>query len=162
MRILTLAGHEVDAIILGCVGEKIETKLYQDVPLKDLYCSDLWAKRRAYAEHHAQLECPWFILSAFHGLRTPDYKACTYNRTIADYGDSKTKAWWGRWAGTMLRGMPGLSKGPLVVELHAGADYRKWLQAEGVTFVTPFTGLAIGQQKRWYLDQANATVQADR
>ncbi len=61
----TYARSDVDAMLVGCVA----TKAPAPAPAKDLYRSQLFTRRRAYAEASGK---PWFILSALHGLVQPD------------------------------------------------------------------------------------------
>ena len=56
---------EVTAVLLGCVSQKRDSP----APAKDLYRSQLWRRRRAYAEASGR---PWMILSALHGLVDPE------------------------------------------------------------------------------------------
>lgn len=161
----TLAGNQVDAILVGCVQEKAlpDGKLW--VPLRELYSSDLWTKRRAYAEHHEQQGCPWLIVSAFHGIRRPDYESGLYNRRMADYGPRKERESHGRMIAHGIRTFfPDVADGRhLVIEIHAGAEYREVIEGplaqQGVTLVNPLEGKFIGQQKRWYLERRDLSRQ---
>ena len=59
--------------LLSCVSSKAN----QPLPACDLYTSALFIKARAYAQ---SLGCPWFILSAEHGLVHPDKVIALYRR----------------------------------------------------------------------------------
>ena len=158
MSFTTLAGNVVDCILLGCVSEKAPLATGQRLPLRDLYTSDLWTKRRAYAEHHEALGCPWLIVSAFHGIRLPGYESGAYDRKIGDYGGKADRAAWSGMAAYNFRGLlPGAPDRQLVVEIHAGVEYRDSLSGplmdQGVTLVNPLAGLpGIGAQKHRYLE----------
>ena len=54
----------VDLILVGCV----KSKRHRAGPARDVYTSTLWQYRQAFAELHG---CPWYILSAKHGLLAP-------------------------------------------------------------------------------------------
>lgn len=62
-------------ILLGCV----KTKLEGPAVAKDLYCSTLWKRRRAYAEASGQ---PWLILNAEHGLVDPEQRLAPYDLAL--------------------------------------------------------------------------------
>jgi hypothetical protein len=52
-----------------CLVSCVSSKAVRALPARDLYISALFIKARAYVE---SLRCPWFILSAEHGLVHPD------------------------------------------------------------------------------------------
>lgn len=54
-----------DIVLVGCA----KSKRPHGAAAKDLYTSDYFSKMRAYAESTGR---PWFILSAEHGLVSPD------------------------------------------------------------------------------------------
>lgn len=64
-----------NVVLVGCV----KTKVGHGAPAKDLYVSDYFAKMRAYAEASG---LPWFILSAEHGLVSPDEWLEPYERYL--------------------------------------------------------------------------------
>jgi len=61
--------------VISCVSKKHETL----APAKDLYDSELFRRARAYVEATG---CPWFILSAKHGLVAPDEVIAPYLETL--------------------------------------------------------------------------------
>ncbi len=79
-------------VLIGCV----KTKLGHGAPAKDLYVSDYFAKMRAYAEASGR---PWFILSAEHGLVSPEEWLEPYERYLPDTARGQSPAgWWAlRW-----------------------------------------------------------------
>lgn len=134
-----------DLVLVGCV----KTKLDRPAPARDLYVSPLFRKARAYAE---QSGAPWFILSAEHGLVSPDTVLDPYNRylpeTSRDY-----RAAWGRRVVADLGRAAGTLAGK-VVEAHAGMAYTRaieaGLHAAGAELVEPLAGLGLGQRLAWY------------
>ena len=82
------SGRPARVILLGCV----KTKLDRRAAAKDLYCSRLWAGRRAYAESLGE---SWLILSAMHGLVEPEVELDPYDLALADLSPSERKRWGG-------------------------------------------------------------------
>jgi hypothetical protein len=97
------------------------------------------------------------ILSAAWALVHPDDEITPYDRTLRDTGQKERVAW----AGVVASRLHGYRYGPsarLVVEVHAGADYREFLvdrlTGYGMTVEVPLEGLRLGEQKRWYRERA--------
>ena len=66
----------VDAVLLGCVSQKQATPM----AAKDLYRSELFRRRRLWAEASGK---PWWIVSAEYGLVDPDEVIAPYDTRIA-------------------------------------------------------------------------------
>src|SRR3954468_18405630 len=64
-------------VLIGCVSRKEPTAR----AAKDLYRTELFARRRAYAEGSGQ---PWLIVSALHGLVGPDDVVEPYDVRLSD------------------------------------------------------------------------------
>lgn len=114
--------------------------------------STWFTKARAYVESAGGR---WFILSAKHGLLTPDDWVEPYNLTLADLRAPARRAW----AQRVLHSLaPRIAPADRVVIL-AGARYREHLvpglRARLVQVDLPFEGLGIGEQLRWL---TNATA----
>lgn len=136
-----------DILLVTCV----KSKGTRPCAAKDLYTSTLFRKQRAYAE---KTGVPWFILSAEHGLVSPDEWLAPYERYLADTSASYRAAW-GAWVAARLE----LLVGPLqskVVEIHAGSTYvdavRPDLERLGARLVDPLRGLQMGPRLAWYGD----------
>jgi len=134
-----------DLVLIGCV----KSKLGYPAPAKDLYASALFRKEREYAEDSGK---PWFILSAKHGLVSPDEVIEPYDVYLKTMPDAY-RAWWGR---TVVRQL-GQAFGPVdgvSIEIHASAAYVDQilprLTIEGARIVTPLHGLTMGQRLAWY------------
>ena len=100
----------------------------------------------------------WWILSALHGLTSPDEVVEPYDVTLKDTGRAGRR----EWSEKVLESLDervGLRPGE-VAEIHAGSDYRDFglaqgLRARGVTVVVPTQGLTLGQQLAFYRDEAD-------
>jgi hypothetical protein len=134
-----------DVILVSCV----KTKLTHPAPAQDFYVSPLFRKARAYAGANA---ARWFVLSAQHGLVTPDQILDPYDLRLSDTTLDYRRAWGERVVAALadelqvLRGM--------VVEIHAGAAYadpiRSGLRSAGAIVVEPLAGLSQGRRPQWY------------
>ena len=135
-------------ILLGCV----KGKLSRSAPAQDLYTSDLFRKRRSYAE--AQ-RCQWFVLSALHGLVAPKQELEPYDLALKDEPIQYRRAWGEQVVNQLEQELGGLSG--QILEVHAGAPYvdalRPPLSRLGAVISTPLSGLRQGEQLAWYLAQ---------
>ncbi len=133
------------SILVGCVSRKTD----YPAPARDLYASDLYRKRRAYAEASGR---PWFILSAKYGLVQPDTLLNPYDETL-DHKSRSALLQWGEKAISKLEQIVGPLKGHML-EIHAGKRYVAGVEApllsRGAEIVVPLRGLAIGKQLHWY------------
>src|SRR5581483_7751462 len=73
-------------LLVGCVKEKQDGRH----PARSLYISDLFAKRRAYAERSGQ---PWFVISARYGLLHPNTPINAYNEKMDKKSLSAQRTW---------------------------------------------------------------------
>ncbi|HVT64555.1 MAG TPA: hypothetical protein VHD81_05335 [Mycobacteriales bacterium] len=142
-----LSAATADVYLVGCVKDKRSSA----APARDLYTSDLFRKRRAYAEAAGK---PWFILSALHGLTAPDDVLEPYDLALKDQSTSY-RSQWGSKVVVDLRARIDLAAGS-VVEVHAGASYVEAietpLRSSGLVVSWPLRGLTLGQQLSWYLN----------
>jgi len=142
-----LPAGDARIILVGCVSQKA------DVPMaaKDLYVSDYWDKRRAYAEASGQ---PWFILSAKYGVLHPDQVIEPYDVSLNAASAVQRSDWIGQ-VGPQLIGIArGL--GASTLEVHAGEAYTppalvRLLNEAHIGVERPLAGMRIGEQKAWYL-----------
>lgn len=132
--------------LVGCAA----TKLPHAAPARELYTSQLFRKASAYAE----LTCErWFILSAKHGLISPDQVIEPYDAKLGT--SSRTSPTVHEWA-DRVRGQLAaeLVDTPRVVLVTlAGAQYQTVLRPCQWPFRIPMKGLGIGQQLGWLTDQ---------
>jgi hypothetical protein len=136
---------DVHAVLIGCVA----TKRDRPLPAKDLYVSELFRRRRFYAESSGK---QWFILSALHGLVEPNEVIPPYERSINDLTPAERANWAAQIASTLVDRAPDAVSAH--VEVHAGLEYvaalRRPLQRAAIEIVTPLQGLRIGEQLQWY------------
>jgi hypothetical protein len=115
----------------------------------DLYISDLFRKRRAYAEASGHA---WFVLSAKHGLVRPDTVLDPYDETL-DHFPRAVLLSWGEKAVSNLEQILGPLAGR-ILEIHAGNRYVEGVEASlrrrGAGVVIPLKGRRIGEQLAWY------------
>ena len=128
--------------LVSCVSQKQEYAC----AARDLYVSDLFRKARRYAEASG---CSWFILSAEHGLVSPEQVIAPYERTLNKMGVADRRAWAQRVVQQLGEAVPDLSQ----VVFLAGERYREFLASHlagrGVTISVPMEGLRIGEQLSW-------------
>ncbi len=136
--------------LVGCVKKKKGLA----APARDLYISTLFRGRRSYVEQSCS---EWWILSAEHGLVSPDQVLAPYDVTLKDLG-SPERRYWSRRVLVDLK----LQASPVsgdVVEIHAGSEYRDFglvqgLQRLGCLVEIPTQGLRFGHQLRFYSEQS--------
>lgn len=139
-------GRPADVVLVGCV----KTKLDHRAPAKDLYVSDYFAKMRTYAEASGR---PWFILSAEHGLVSPDDWLEPYERYLPDTSREYRRAWGEKVATQLEQAVGALTD--VVVDVHAGAAYvesvEEALAPRGALVLDQLRGLSFGRRLSWYL-----------
>lgn len=130
--------------LVSCVSQKRD----QPCAARDLYVSDLFSKARRFVEASG---CPWYILSAEHGLVAPGQMLAPYERTLNSMGVADRRAWSERVAAQLAEAVPHLTR----VVFLAGNRYREFLtqhlRSRGVEVSVPMEGLRIGEQLRWLL-----------
>jgi hypothetical protein len=132
-------------VLVGCV----KTKTDHPLPARQLYRSALFTRRRDYAERHPGR---WYILSAEHGLVSPDALLEPYDTALGDQPVEYRRAW-AAWVVAKLRqredGLTGRT-----IEIHAGEDYvtplRQPLADAGAVLIHPVAGLRQGEHLAWY------------
>lgn len=136
---------DADVIILGCVSGKRPGPL----PAKDLYDSDLFDRRRRYAEATGK---PWVIFSAKHGILDPDDEIEWYDVALKEL-PHRVRRDKGEEAVRQLEERFGPLAG-MTFEIHAGEAYRTAIEgplsARGARLLNPVANLRIGQLKQWY------------
>lgn len=133
--------------LVSCVSRKRE----HACAARDLYVSDLFRKARRVAEASG---CPWFILSAKHGLVAPGQEIAPYERTLNTMPVAGRLAWGEHVAAQLAEAVPNLSR----VVFLAGERYReflaKHLASRGVEVSVPMEGMRIGEQLNWLAKQS--------
>ncbi len=142
-----------DAILLGCV----KTKADRPLPARDLYVSELFRRRRAYADGSG---VPWWVLSAEYGLVEQDTVIAPYDTQIAKRPLAERRALASA-VGRDLESALGTLAGKRI-EIHAGVEYVETvgptLRAAGTEIVRPLQGLGFGEQLQWYGERLGLTT----
>jgi hypothetical protein len=144
--------------LVGCV------KLKRDhaAPAADLYTSALFAGRRRWV---AQTCDRWFILSAKHGLVTPEQVLEPYDQTLTAKSRSERRAWTQSVIADLDSQIADLSRHTF--EIHAGAAYwdfglRDDLVRAGARVEIPTEHLRQGEQLALYRDGPPASAGVSR
>ena len=136
---------QLDLVLIGCV----KLKLAHDAPAENLYVSPLFRRRRVYAERSGK---PWFILSALHGLVSPEQVLAPYDLALAKQSVTYRRAW-GTRVGEQLQ-VTGLRLDG--AGLRSMPARRTWtacartLVAAGGVVRAPFAGMSQGKHLAWY------------
>lgn len=140
---------------------RAKSKSPKPAAARDLYVSSRFRKARAFAEQRGG---PWFILSAEHGLVTPDEWLAPYERYLPDTPQDYRRSW-GEWVGARLELLVG-DLGGRIVELHAGQAYVAPLllplTRRGAVVERPLQGLTLGQWHAWYEKRLSVDAPAKR
>ena len=137
----------VDLILVGCV----KSKRHRANLARDIYTSTLWRHRRAYAELHG---CPWYILSAKHGLLAHGAWIEPYDLSLADLSAAERREWSLGALDDLAAEVPMLDG--MTIEVHAGRPYmefglEKGLRDAGVIVRRPLAHVVgQGRQFTWY------------
>jgi hypothetical protein len=125
--------------LVSCVKSKRPTA----APACDLYTSALFTKMRDYAKTNADT---WYILSAEHGLLSPDQIVAPYEKTLNKMRVQERWNWARKVQNQLLQVLP---KGAEVIVL-AGQRYREnlvpFLEENGFSVRIPLEGLSFGRQ----------------
>ena len=136
--------------LVSCVKKKQKCP----APAKKLYLSPLFQKSRELVE---ATECPWFILSAKHGLLHPDKVIFPYNETLKDKSKSERREWAEKVKVQMSNSPPNAE----IVVVLAGKNYYECLMPYleerfgSANVKIPMKGLRIGEMLSW-LNSAEA------
>ena len=140
-----LAQPPADVLLVGCV----KSKTAEARPARDLYTSELFARRREYAEASG---VPWVVLSAEHGAVDPDEVIEPYDRYLEDQ-PAAYRHDWGQRVVEQLEARFGALRGKAFA-LHASRAYgdpiEPLLRARGATLLRPLDGLRFGEHLQWY------------
>lgn len=122
-----------------------KSKLTHATPARDLYTGQLFQAARAYVEAQG---CPWWILSAKHGLLHPETVIAPYDVTLTAMKHEQRRAWAERVLGQIAQEVPSDS----TVEILAGIAYHEFLLhslQRTHTVELPLRGMGIGKQIAW-------------
>jgi len=131
--------------LVSCVSKKKRGKH----PAKDIYDSTLFKKARAYVEQRLQHADKWFILSAKHGLLSPDDVIEPYEETLNRMRVTERQTWAKQVLGSLTNSIKQADR----VVILAGMRYRELLHEELLVMCrqteVPMEGLRIGKQLQW-------------
>jgi hypothetical protein len=145
--------------LVGCG----KTKLDHPAPARRLYVGNLFTMTRDHVEARlcaGEIDA-WYVLSARHGILTPDQVVDPYDATMQGMNQDALRIWVNRVDGAFRCGNPGYGKwgtkgGRLVVDIYAGAAYTDPLLAcwRGISWEinTPLAGLQMGERLGWLKD----------
>ena len=139
--------EQVDVILVGCVA----SKRHHASLARDIYTSRLWQGRRTYAELHG---CPWYILSAKHGLLAPDAWIERYDLALDSLSAAERREWSQGVLDALAAQIPKLDG--KTIEIHAGKHYvesglEKGLRDAGAVVRRPLQHVVgLGPQSAWY------------
>ena len=150
-------GNGPDVVLVSCS----KGKLSYPAPARQLYTSPLFQKARDYAEGTG---ARWFVLSALHGLVSPDAVVEPYDLTLSTASREYRRSW-SQHVYEQLREALGSLEG-LDVEIHAGRKYADdlvpLLARAGCDVRQPLDGLTQGRRLAWYGDRPLAGPMAEQ
>lgn len=128
--------------LVACTSRKGD----QPATAEFIYRSPLFSAARSYAERRAD---QWFILSAKHGLLSPEDVIAPYNESLLNQSEAQRQAWA---AGVHRAFGARVPPGGRVIFL-AGSAYRSYLapafESEDRETAAPMSALGIGSQVAW-------------
>jgi hypothetical protein len=133
-------------VLVSCVAAK------QSSPTRasDLYRSTWFIKARKLVRSSGE---PWFILSAEHGLLSPDALVAPYERTLNTMRASERRQWAQRVQLQMSHDLPVVQEVVVMAGHRYVENLMPYLQARFSKVSLPLKGLGIGKQLSW-LDHA--------
>lgn len=87
-----------------------------------------------------------FILSAKYGLVDPETVIEPYDETLKTQSRERVRMW----AAEVSRKLAEVIPTGRVIELHAGAEYIRYLDLRQYRITNPVQGLSIGRRLQWY------------
>jgi 5'-3' exonuclease len=137
-----LLRHSKRLCLVACSA----TKTQYETEAKDLYVSALFEKSRTWAELAGG---EWHILSAKHGLVSPEMALRPYDESLKDATSKEREAW----GVSVLSQFRQISSPSDLVFLLAGSSYsnviRNPLIKAGYRVAQPLEGMSIGRRLRW-------------
>ena len=131
-------------VLISCSKSKLNGR----APARELYTGTLFKKAVAWAARHGY---EWFVISALHGLLTPDQTIAPYDYSLKQRRGSRERESWAYLA-ISAHLTKHIAKGShaflIMPEL-----YRRYIQHElerqSIRYTNPLQHLAIGEQMRW-------------
>lgn len=131
-------------VLISCSKSKLD----KPAPARELYTGQLFQKAVAWAERQGH---QWFVISALHGLVTPNQTIAPYDYSLKDRRGSRERESWAHLAISSQLTIH-VSKGShaflIMPEL-----YRRFIEPQlarhSITYTNPLHQLAIGKQMSW-------------
>jgi hypothetical protein len=124
-----------------------KSKLTRRAAAKNLYTGQLFQRAVSWAERRA---LPWFVVSALHGLLTPEQEIDPYNFTIKDRRRREREQWANLVVSAELTRYA--AKGSHAI-LILPEPYRRFIEPQlsrnEITYENPLAGMGIGSQMKW-------------
>jgi hypothetical protein len=128
----------------------VKSKLPHPAPARDLYTSALFRGARCSVERSCD---GWFILSAEHGLVSPDEVLEPYEKTLTTASPAERRRWSQRVLDELRRELGDMHGHTF--EIHAGVAYANFgltdgLEQAGALVELPLEGLGLGKRLAYY------------
>lgn len=133
--------------LIGCVKQKRNTAC----SAQEMYISPLFRRSYAYALRHAQ---KIYILSAKHGLLSPQKIISPYNETLNQKTEHEKKIWAAKVYAQMQQA--GIHPDDEILFL-CGENYCKYLRCIYQNSVEPLRGLPMGKRLKWLNESEETT-----
>ncbi|WP_135230110.1 DUF6884 domain-containing protein [Deinococcus fonticola] len=138
-----MQNHPHTLVLVGCVKKKQASAALAE----QLYTSPLFRKRAAFAKHFGD---DWLILSALHGVVSPQQELAPYDVTLNTLGKAERRQWAKQVMAQLEPHLPGVGQ----VILLAGARYSEFLiaplEGRGLTVSLPLKNMqGVGPQQTW-------------
>lgn len=133
--------------LIGCVKQKRDTAC----SAQEMYISPLFKKSYAYALRHAQ---KIYILSAKHGLLSPQKIISPYNETLNSKTEHEKKIWAAKVYAQMQQA--GIHPDDKILFL-CGENYCKYLRCIYQNSIEPLRGLPMGKRLKWLKESEETT-----
>lgn len=134
--------HVNTVCLVACTSKKGD----QPGKAEFIYRSPLFSAARSYAEKRAD---QWYILSAKHGLLSPEEVIAPYNESLLSQSEAQRRVWA---EGVQRAFNARVPPGGRVIFM-AGTAYRSYLgpafESEGREIAAPMSALGIGSQVAW-------------
>ena len=130
-------------IFISCVKKKGKTKCRAE----DMYISDLFKKRLAYAK---KLGGEIYILSAKHGVLELDDVIMPYDLTLKNMKAIQKKRWAYRCYLQLKEKNIDFNEEAIFL---AGEEYSKYLKLKFKNFYNPLKNMGLGYQLKWLKDE---------
>ena len=139
--------------LVACVKSKCD----QPKPAGRLYNSAWFRKARTYARQRCDA---WLILSAKHGVLSPDNEIAPYEETLNNFSAQERREWSSR----VLQELSEVLSPEDEVVILAGRKYREYLtgplKEEVANVSVPMEGLGIGEQLQFLKERNSKNIES--